>query len=599
MIRSVLLIGFIVLRILYANAINWDENHSNLRTVYKNKLGKEKFELLKLYYDQTFEKVIYSEVDAAAYIEERSLGKYTLTSKNVTLSGEEDEINLKFFIGKNGKLYASKLESVLQKNDQLFSKVNRTNFQEPFYIHPYSKKIISNADFANHVDLTSFFKYQTKHSLDDLERFEILLSFIQNRIQLSDDVADTDTVVAQILFGSENKVSANFLLNLIQNSCEYINVKTAIIDGLFKSDSYNSPIGHQWIAAISNEAYYLFDPILGDNWSNVDPRNLIYTHFPMNDAYQFLSDPISLEEFILLPVLIPTRLESQNISFLPKQKSIEVDGQFQVLLETIPNEIVIISRKESQELPITAYNKVSSGGKTLLTIPISDFEQEIILELNHDLEIHYAVINNGKQNSIISDYYLNNKIRTSNYTRNLRPDGKKYNIENLKSTNQSTIDWYKFISATPQEFSHLLIQKALEYYGEKDIPGEKSNPTVLKFFRETGHRKIDSDETSWCSVFISYCVKELNGKYPSAATARSWLNFGKKVTSPKPGDIVIFWRESKSSWKGHVGIFLAFTEDKKEVITLGGNQEDEVKILAYPISQVLGYRNIPINVNKK
>ena len=81
MIRSVLLVGFIVSRILYANAINWDENHSNLRTVYKNKLGKEKFELLKLYYDKTFEKVIYSEVDAAAYIEEQSLGKYTLTSK--------------------------------------------------------------------------------------------------------------------------------------------------------------------------------------------------------------------------------------------------------------------------------------------------------------------------------------------------------------------------------------------------------------------------------------------------------------------------------------------------------------------------------------
>ncbi len=42
------------------------------------------------------------------------------------------------------------------------------------------------------------------------------------------------------------------------------------------------------------------------------------------------------------------------------------------------------------------------------------------------------------------------------------------------------------------------------------------------------------------------------------SNSKKWLNLG--VDAPlekaKPGDIVIFWRESPESWKGHVTLFL-------------------------------------------
>ena len=70
------------------------------------------------------------------------------------------------------------------------------------------------------------------------------------------------------------------------------------------------------------------------------------------------------------------------------------------------------------------------------------------------------------------------------------------------------------------------------------------------------------------------------------------MDKGVKVNQPNPGDLVIFWRDSPNSWKGHVGIFLGFDEETKTVITLGGNQDDRVKIKKYPINQVLGYRSV-------
>ena len=71
-----------------------------------------------------------------------------------------------------------------------------------------------------------------------------------------------------------------------------------------------------------------------------------------------------------------------------------------------------------------------------------------------------------------------------------------------------------------------------------------------------------------------------------------WLEIGKKVTEPKPGDIVIFWREDPNSWKGHVSIFIGKDEETNEIICLGGNQDDQVCIRKYDANSVLGFRHL-------
>lgn len=124
--------------------------------------------------------------------------------------------------------------------------------------------------------------------------------------------------------------------------------------------------------------------------------------------------------------------------------------------------------------------------------------------------------------------------------------------------------------------------------GIKEVSGSKHNPRILEYHATTG--KFTDDETSWCGSFVEWVVTQagFKGIGSIGAGARNWLKFGVATTSPKKGDIVVFWRESISSWKGHVAFYSH--ETATHVYVLGGNQNNQVNVTAYPKSQVLGYR---------
>jgi len=140
--------------------------------------------------------------------------------------------------------------------------------------------------------------------------------------------------------------------------------------------------------------------------------------------------------------------------------------------------------------------------------------------------------------------------------------------------------------------THPLIAQAKQFYGVRDIEGKENEPQVIMFFHETGNTKVNSDEAAWCSVFMGYCAKQKGYQYSKYMNARSWLNVGDSIGQPEPGDIVIFWREKKESWKGHVSIYLGKSASTNEIYCLGGNQNDEVCIQTYPVENVLGFRRI-------
>jgi len=133
-----------------------------------------------------------------------------------------------------------------------------------------------------------------------------------------------------------------------------------------------------------------------------------------------------------------------------------------------------------------------------------------------------------------------------------------------------------------------LLNKALEYYGLKEIHGENNNPTIMKFFEEIGHDWVQGDETAWCSAFINYIAKTMGYEYSGALDARSWLQVGRRTPFPFQGCVTVFWRESPASWKGHVGLFIRRTESL--IYVLGGNQDNRVCIKPYPDHQLLDYR---------
>ena len=137
-----------------------------------------------------------------------------------------------------------------------------------------------------------------------------------------------------------------------------------------------------------------------------------------------------------------------------------------------------------------------------------------------------------------------------------------------------------------------LLKIAFNELGTEELVGIEDNPEVLKYAKDTGIKGITNDEIPWCSTFVNWVAWKAGLQYTKKANARSWLNVGKKVSAPEPGDVVVFWRESPQSWKGHVGIFLGISADKKRVYCLGGNQGNRVSVSAYRLNTVLSYQRL-------
>jgi uncharacterized protein (TIGR02594 family) len=129
--------------------------------------------------------------------------------------------------------------------------------------------------------------------------------------------------------------------------------------------------------------------------------------------------------------------------------------------------------------------------------------------------------------------------------------------------------------------------------GQRDYPGPRYNPRVVEYLKTTGLQGND-DETSWCSAFVNWCMLQTHRRGTNNAAAKSWLTFGQALSTPRPGCIVVLWRESPSSWKGHVGFFEGFDVGNR-VRLLAGNQGggvswDEVCVTTFPHERILGFR---------
>ena len=138
----------------------------------------------------------------------------------------------------------------------------------------------------------------------------------------------------------------------------------------------------------------------------------------------------------------------------------------------------------------------------------------------------------------------------------------------------------------------VLVQIASEEVGVKEIKGSKSHPRILQYAKEAGFTNYKSDESAWCSLFANWVALKSGLERSNSLTARSWLHVGIPVEHPEIGDVVVFWRESRHSWKGHVGFYHGTSQDGSRIYCLGGNQGDQVSITAKPAGKLLGFRRL-------
>lgn len=134
----------------------------------------------------------------------------------------------------------------------------------------------------------------------------------------------------------------------------------------------------------------------------------------------------------------------------------------------------------------------------------------------------------------------------------------------------------------------------------REIGGNNRGQFVRKYLRPTGL----PEGNPWCAAFVSWCFLEAcNGAqadmpFPYMAGARNVFNkcrqLGFQTLDPQPGDLIIWWRESLHSGKGHIG----FVESVKDgfVYTIEGNKTPKVARFKYVIGridQLIGFIHIP------
>lgn len=141
-----------------------------------------------------------------------------------------------------------------------------------------------------------------------------------------------------------------------------------------------------------------------------------------------------------------------------------------------------------------------------------------------------------------------------------------------------------------------LMANAGSYYGLTERPGPDSDPLILNIIRRVFTDWRDDSTIAWCSLFMiqiaqNVCAEEtLHLKHP--ALARSWLKVGEPIELDRLrfGDVVILWRGSPGSGKGHVGFFVNILGDR--IYLLGGNQSNRVCVADYDIKRFLGARRL-------
>ena len=132
-----------------------------------------------------------------------------------------------------------------------------------------------------------------------------------------------------------------------------------------------------------------------------------------------------------------------------------------------------------------------------------------------------------------------------------------------------------------------ILHLALDELGVEEIPGTESNPRIDEYLKSVG--QPSDDAIPWCAAFVNWCIEKSGYMGTGRPNARSFLHWGKELKNPELGCVTVFSRGA-STWQGHVGFFLS--KIGSSIYVLGGNQGNRVCVKAYPVSRLLGYRDL-------
>lgn len=142
------------------------------------------------------------------------------------------------------------------------------------------------------------------------------------------------------------------------------------------------------------------------------------------------------------------------------------------------------------------------------------------------------------------------------------------------------------------------------FIGQKEIAGLKSNPWIVRLWDKAAWlwaTKKDDSQLPWCGAFVAHCLRLSDLTPPKNwFRASAYADYGQALSQPALGCIGVMTRAGG----GHVG-FVIGQDNAGNILMLGGNQGDAVKVSAFPrarftqfvwpiASDEISYRILPI-----
>lgn len=186
------------------------------------------------------------------------------------------------------------------------------------YFNPYSylKGGHGKRTMFSRLDYTQIASEITKGCTNDFERIKAIYLWICSNISYDTDyrIYDADQCF------QERKGVCNAYCELFNKIAKCVGVRTELISGKTNKKTNKDP-GHCWLFAYIDKSYGIFlDPTWGAGyvngpkgkevfsfrkdhfgWFNVNPEQLILSHYPNEETWQFLDNPVKYEDFQQLP----------------------------------------------------------------------------------------------------------------------------------------------------------------------------------------------------------------------------------------------------------------------------------------------------------
>ena len=293
--------------------------------------------------------------------------------------------------------------------------------------------------------------------------------------------------------------------NLYQQLAEKMGLKSVIVIGYAQAGDYivgvDDRVNHAWNAVKIDGDWYLLDATWGSGTVNNDrfeakfnpfyfapkPEEFIYTHYPLENQWQLLSNTYSRSQFDQLPDVAPELFKNGIELVSHKGSQISADDRLAVVLKA-QRDIVAIANLERDKQPVEGnYTLVQRQGENIMvnvTFPqAGDYQLNIFAKPqdgnnSYPLVVSYDVSVTGSspqmpkifKNFIENNGYIESPLEGSLVTQNsayfkIKVD----NAIDVQVVDQVTKKWHKldrygnvFAGNVPVKYSPVVVLAKFE-----------------------------------------------------------------------------------------------------------------------------------------